>query len=63
MPDRLGRVPVTAEVNAFEGKVRRDERIPPSEQAQHGAVVSDSGKDGAIRTTSAPAGLAADLGD
>src|SRR5580765_7276556 len=60
-------MPVPAKVNAFQREVGRNEGIASRKQAQHGAVVSDPGQDGAIPTASAPmrnrGRHAADLGD
>src|SRR5260370_829680 len=41
MSHSLRRMPVAAEVNAFQRKVGRDQRVASRLQAQHGAVVSD----------------------
>ena len=63
----LRRMPVAPKVDAFQREVSSDERISSREQAQNGAVVSDSGENGAIATAISPASRRprhpADLGD
>jgi len=62
MADGAGRMPVAAEVNAFEGKVGGNQRIVSPWNTQDGAVVSDAGDDvgGCVRTGS---GESADVSD
>ncbi len=43
--DRFRRMPVAAEVDAFQREVGRDQGFSSRQQAQHGAVVSNSGED------------------
>ena len=45
MAHRFGRMPVAPEVNAFQRKVGRDQGFLSRREAQHGAVVSNSGED------------------
>jgi len=45
MADGFGGMPISAEMNTFEGKISCDERIVPGPELEHGAIVPDSGDD------------------
>jgi len=59
----FGRMPVPPEMNAFEGKVGRDQGVLLRPQTQHGAVVSNSGEDLRGASAAGESGYAADPGD
>ena len=54
MADRFRRMPVAPEVNAFQREVGRDQGFVSRRQAQHGAVISNSGEDRTVRAESTP---------
>jgi hypothetical protein len=58
MADRLGGVPVTAKVNAFQGEVGGDQCFVTGGETEYGAVVADTG-----HNTASFRRQAADVGD
>ena len=45
MADRIGRMPLTAEVHPFEAEIGGDQRLCASHGVEHGAIVSNGAKD------------------
>jgi hypothetical protein len=58
MTDRFRGMPVTAEVDSLEAKVRGDQNLMAAGQGEHGAVVPNPGRD-----PGRAGGLAANPGD
>lgn len=48
MAHALGRVPLAAEVDVFNGEVSGDQDFVAGRRAQDGAVIADAANDGAI---------------